>query len=410
MAKSSKTIGSIITSLATLPTELAHQIIDDLQVKDVLKLMCYDNDRVDDCIQSHPVCSAMFGFAAGPDTITKIKFAAQFYIDFFREVSPALDSKGWLKPHRLQLNIHCVEPKDYNKITVEMREAIHFELCHHWNKTDLTQFGAPDYPEPVNYPYCLPPDHSSFEDLKERWEAIKKAKAKLFQQRSSELSFAADILEANPDILKRTLDPHQVRRPNTAHMVSRLRCIADKILRAPGQRFVRSEHFSYEFFVVTPFDSVLADLLYMMGKYGILVGEKLMVDTAIDSDLAASHPASILKSARILVNGLSHFEVSRLGTPKERAAMKHSTIANPEGMFPRTGNTTWSEGQKLMHGVDVEGPYFTPHKIGSNLAFRRPDFCQWYPHDEGEKEWLGAFVEVYRYLKDLEIVALREQS
>jgi hypothetical protein len=398
-------LGSIVSSLAKVPTELAHQIIDDLRVKDVLKLLCYENDRVDACIQSHPVCIAMFELG-DPNNIAKIKFAARFYTNFFREVNPSLASEGWVttrvRTKFLLQNIHWLEPKDYKKITLEMREQIHFEICQHWAKTDLTQLGVPKYPARANYPYCLPPDHSSFEDLKERWEAIKGAKAILFKQRSSELNYAADILEANPDILKRTLDPHQVQRPNTAHLVSRLRHTADKILRAPGQRFVASEHFSYEFFPVTPFDSVLAELLHMMEKHGIVAGGQLIEYNAIDSDLAGSQSYSIRKSVRILLDGMSHFELSPLITPRKRTAMIHSSITNAEGLVPRTGNTPWSEERKLIDGVHIERPYFTPNKIGKSGAFRRPEICQWEPHGEREKDWLGAFVEVYRYLTDLE--------
>jgi hypothetical protein len=393
------TISSIVRSLATIPTELAHLIIDDLRVKDILKLLCHNDERVDACIVSHPVCRAMFGFSSDPDTLARTRFAAQFHNSFFKEVSPALSSKAGLESRWLPLNIHCIEPKNYKMIIVEMRENIRRELYLHWHQTDLTQLGAPDYPELArNSP---PQDNYSFEDMKEWWEAIKKAKAILFKQRSTELHWAANMLEANPDILKRTLDPHQERRPNTAHIVSRMRKTADKTLRAVGQRLVASEHFEYEFFEITPFDSALVELLNLMQKHNITTGDQLTVDTVVGSNLAAPHPSSIQESARIVAGGMSLFHLSPLMTPKKRSEMRHSMVTNSDGMVIRTGNTPWSEEIELMDCVNVDGPYFTPHKLGTPRAFRRPDICQWDPHNLKEEEWLEAFVEVYRYLKGL---------
>ncbi|CAG8270295.1 unnamed protein product [Penicillium salamii] len=405
MAQTFASTTSLVKSLSSLPTELAHQIIDDLRVKDILKLLGYDNERVTACIASHTVCRDLFDLTSD-ENIAKIRFAAQFYRELFREVSPPLSAEGWLEHRWLSPNIHCVALKDRDLILLEIRDHIHTELYLHWRKLDLTQLGAPDYPE-LNHHSALPPwNRFSFEDMKERWEEIKKAKAVLFKMRSSELDWASDMLEANPDILKRTLDPHQERRPNTTHIVSRMQNDSGKILRASGQKFVQVEHFKYEFFEVIPFDSALVELLAMMDKHRIVKGDQLTVNSAVDSG-AVSHPSSILESAVTLAEGMSHFDPSALMTDEKREKMREMSrlysFGSPDGIVvPRTGNTPWSGKQELVDGVKAEGPYFTPHKIGSDYTFRRPEICRWDPHGDGERKWLQAFVELYRYLKGLD--------
>jgi hypothetical protein len=41
-------------------------------------------------------------------------------------------------------------------------------------------------------------------------------------------------------------------------------------------------------------------------------------------------------------------------------------------------------------------------KYGNNIGYLRPKALYWDPHHEMEKEWLTRFVEVYRYLKNLD--------
>lgn len=400
-----RTFNSIARSLSALPTELAHQIIDDLRVKDVLRLLIYDHDRVSALVISHPVCQAMFNLTSD-ENVAKIQFAAQLYHDVFSEVHPALSADGWLQNAFLPLNIHCVNLRDRDLIVAEMRDHIHCELYLQWRKADLTRHGAPKYLE-LNEQRAPPPYNKwDFEGMRERWEAIKAAKASLFGKMSAELDWAADILKANPDILKRTLDPHQLRRSNTTHIVSRMQNDAGKILRASGQKFVVCEHFKYAFFEVIPFDSALIELLGLMEKHGLVTDDELKIEDTANSNPNVSHPSSILQSAQALVNGMARFDVSpELNTEMKKSLREMTkslgTEDNEDIVVPRTGNTPWSEKQALADDVYVEGPYFTPGKIMPTQKFIRPGRSRWDPHGEGERKWLEAFVELYRYLKEL---------
>lgn len=388
---------SIVSNIATMPTELAHQIIDDLRVWDVLKLLYYDNDRVDACIMSHPICGNMFG--ADPENLAKWKFAAHLYQDIFLAVG-----KGFVQDHcgtnYLGTNIHCIVPQKYGETWNYMKSRIHDELNIHWRKTDLTRFGAPDYSNGMEG-RNLKTFHS-FEEQRKCWHDIQKAKANLFQLRASELRWSADMLEANSDILKRTLDPTQEVRPNTAHIVSRLRHGADAIMRAPIEKFIFSEHFSYEFLGIIPFDSALDLLLHMMQKHGLVGGDQVVASNTISLTDGTSHPSSIINSLRIIIDGMPRFYISPPETAEQRANFAWRPSANKDGDLLRTGNTPWSEPLGGNERVSLEGPYFTPFKFGDNKGYSRPESLYWDPHHQMEKEWLVNFVEVYRYLKNLD--------
>ncbi|KAJ5413082.1 hypothetical protein N7465_005387 [Penicillium sp. CMV-2018d] len=379
-----------------MPTELAHQIIDDLRVWDVLKLLCYDNDRVDACMMSHPICGNMFG--ADPETLAKWKFAAHLYQDIFLAVG-----KGFVQDHcgtnYLGTNIHCIVPQKYGETWNYMKSRIHDELNIHWCKTDLTRFGAPDYSNGIE-DQNLKTFHS-FEEQKKCWHDIQKAKANLFQLRASELHWTADMLEANSDILKRTLDPTQEVRPNTAHIVSRLRHGADAIMRAPIGKFIFSEHFSYEFLGIIPFDSALDLLLHMMQKHGLVAGDEVVASNTISLTDGTSHPSSIINSVRIIIDGMPRFYISPPETAEQRAKFAWRPSANKDVDLLRTANTPWSESLGGNERVSLEGPYFTPFKFCDNKGYSRPESLYWDPHHQMEKEWLVSFVEVYRYLKNL---------
>ncbi|OQE37875.1 hypothetical protein PENCOP_c009G03288 [Penicillium coprophilum] len=375
----STALGSVILSLETIPTELAHQIIDDLRVWDVLKLLCYQNDRVDECIISHPICRIMIG--SDDQSISKIRFAATFYRDFFLKLGKSLVPDDSI----LGLNIHYPKQSNIDQVLNVMHARIHAEINEHWKIVDLTRFGASDSIFVGNW--RPPQDGYTFEAMKEHWDDIQAAKATLFGQMASELRWAADILEANPDILKRTLDPAQERRPNTAHIVSRMRQDAAKIARSPREKFVLSEHFSLVFVPVIPFDSALNEMLCLMQSQGMVMGNRVVTDGL---------PPSVTKLVHIVIRGMPRFYMSPLEM-KHLSEMKLRPTANEKGEIIRTGNTLWSEQPNTP--VSIDGSFFTPFKTGSAYHFRRLSSFYWNSHSEVEKEWLESFVELYRYLR-----------
>ncbi|KAJ5776396.1 uncharacterized protein N7511_001407 [Penicillium nucicola] len=382
------------------PTSLADRIIDDLRVWDVLRLICHDEPKINAHIMSHPVCSNMFG--ADKESLIKWKFAADFYKEIFTVAKKPMVAPTNIGKNLLGLNIHFVQPEDYSEIWDYTRDRIHDEIALHWRKADLTRFGAEDHSSlHTDQPRSLKA-YQSFEELKNCWEDIQKAKAKSFHLRSEELYWTADMLEANSDILKRTLDPEQAHRPNTAHILSRMRQSADKILRTPASKFAATEHFRYDFLGIIPFDSALDELLGMMQKHGLMEGDgSIANDTAISTG-AASHPSSVINSVQSVIDGMPKVYILPIGWPEVRSDPEHLNAALKDGDLLRTANTPWSDQFPGDGAVSFHGPHFTTPKYGTHRSFWRPKSLLLDPHPNTEKAWLVAFVEVYRYLQNLD--------
>jgi hypothetical protein len=394
-----------------MPTELAHQIIDDLRVWDVLQLLSHDNDRVDACIMSHPFCGRLF--VANPEALSEWKFATFVYKDILTAVGKPMLGPVNIGVNPLGNNILVLAKwwKESHTLVVlkieimrHMQNRIRDELTVHWRKADLTRYGAKNHSQkhedrPRDLKYC---GEFVFEELKACWDDIQKAKANLSKLRASEIYWAADMLEENSDILKRTLDPEQKRRPNIAHIVSRMRRGADKILRAPVQKFLGVEHFRYDFLGVIPFDLALDQLLFMMQKHGMMDVDDGMATNKMSSANAVSHPSSILNSVRLVIDGMPRFYILPPDWPGQRDILAQRNSAIKDGDVLRTANTPWSEPFDATKQVSLPGPHFTALKYGTHKAFWRPKSLFYEPHHEMEKEWLISFVKVYRYLKDLD--------
>ncbi|KAJ5887777.1 hypothetical protein N7495_007818 [Penicillium taxi] len=385
--KKSDILGSIVQSLEAMPTELAHQIIDDLRVWDVLKLLCYRSDRIDRCIMSHPICRTLIG--SDPETISKVRFATEF----FRHCFSKIRKRPIPENSPLYSNIHHVKGWRKNSIYSNMHARLREELTRQYKILNWSQVEG----YCGNFGYCgcmnVKSAHArfsvqrtlesgySFEEMKRDWENIQTPLAAVSGQLALELRWAADMLEANPDILKRTLDSAQKRRPNTAHIVSRMRHGAERFMRYPKARLAACEHFRYLFMPVIPFDSVLDELLDLMKTNGLLDGDKIIKD---------GFPALVTGLAEIVVRGIPHVYVS-----DDEICGLHSEYKY-DGKIQRTGNTPWNTP---IIPVTIDDAFFTPFRLCQGRNFQRQKCSRWEPHSEKEREWLKSFVELYRYLK-----------
>lgn len=379
----------IVQSMSLVPAEMVHAIIDDLRVLDVLKLLLYDDPRVTAAISSHPGCRALFGVA--PNTFCKRKELIQNYWNLAGRLGINFNT-CWFRSV-IALNVSYIESEPFESITDDLHARLFTYTKSQADVIDLNRYTVGS--KRISHI----PSTASFEQLEEYCTAVHEAKVCFFQQASGQLRRACTLLENNPDILKRTLDPEQERRPNITHLTSRMNFIADKIAKSDMQNLVHTEHYRYTFYPLTPFDSSLAELLRMMDDFDITSGSVLLVNKDGSSTHGHQHSPEIYRLVRVVIDGMAHHHTF---WPKDPDRFRRYQVANEDGDTFRTGNTPWSEQPDLILDEPVEGPFFTPHKSGTNVQWFRPsEYAGHEPFDVKEEEWVTSFVELYRYLETL---------
>ncbi|KAJ5993721.1 hypothetical protein N7451_009445 [Penicillium sp. IBT 35674x] len=370
----------IIQNLAKIPAELAFEIINDLSVWDVMKLLVANDTQVNALLLAHKECKFLGNDA---ETQAKTRERIKIYLDLETNI-PMLhyrpDHMGWMYTTLIRHINHWARWKNWPDLTSSMHVYIH-ETLHNWPKLDLNRYAV--IPIPANDVF------SSLEQFTERGQALQLAKTNFEDQCTSQLQRAATLLEDNPDILKKTLDPEQKRRPNTAHIVSQLRSDATRFFR-PHKRhpFANIEFFRYEFFPLIPFDEALVKLLDWMKEFEIGADDQLC-------NPESRHPPSILEAARVVIDGMPVFYDS---IPVDRAETARRVATNEKGEFLRTVKTPWSQ-EPTSWLQEVYMPSFTPHKLGRTAMYRRNAGLK--PHDKEEEQWLVSFIDLYRYLEAL---------
>ncbi|KAK2762737.1 hypothetical protein FQN54_000911 [Arachnomyces sp. PD_36] len=248
-------------------------------------------------------------------------------------------------------------------------------------------------------------DHSKWSNIKARWEEIQTVQARMNAGRVEQLKQAADLLEANPDILKQSNDPAQKRRPNIPHQTNRMNATLDLISRSliirdpnPG-----ASYFRYLRFPVVPFDDALnevAEALVMRGWCG-QQDQSTMKESKDSDDAKAENNdvASIRSHVETLINGAGSLHIY---SPQEPGSLPEAQPDNEApGWTLRVPSLT-----RTIDGVDQSVEMDSPKpRFEHKQGFRQPERpCRtqvraWAPHDEKELEWLKAFVEVYRFLE-----------
>lgn len=379
----------IVQSLSLIPTEMAHAIIDDLRVLDVLNLLVYDDPRVTAAISSHPGCQALIGVA--PDTFCKRTELIKNYWDLACRVG--IGFYGFWYRSVIGLNVNCAELQHLPSITDDLHARLLKYVKDQTSVVDLNRFtvGSKGISQVTST--------SCFAQLEECCTAVRAAKIHFFEQASGQLRRACTLLENNPDLLKRTLDPDQKRRPNTAHITARMNFVADKIAKSNLQNLVHTEYYRYTFFPLIPFDSSLAELLRMMDNFDITAGGVLLLNKDGASACGRQHTPVVHHLARVVIDGMAYHHTF---WPKDPDRYRHFQVTNENGDTFRTGNTPWSEQLDLIMDELVQGPFFAPHKFGTIKQWFRPrEYAGCEPFDDKEEEWLTSFVELYRYLETL---------
>ncbi|KAJ5475031.1 hypothetical protein N7539_008097 [Penicillium diatomitis] len=381
--------GEIVRSLSLMPTEMAHAIIEDLRVFDVLNLLVCDDPRVTAAISSHRGCQAVFGTA--PGTFCERKELIKKYWALANRIGSG-SINFWYRSV-IAFNVNCAGLQHLPSILDDLHAHVLEYIKDQTSVVNMNRFTVSSK--------GIPPvtSASSVAQLEECCTAIREAKTHFLEKASGQLRRACILLENNPDLLKRTMDPDQKPRPNTAHIVARMNFVADKISQSNLQDPVHTEYYRYTFFPVSPFDSSLAELLQMMDHFDIIGGGELLLNKDGSSACKWQHAPAVHGLARVVIDGMAYHHNF---WPKDQGQYRNSQVVNKKGDTFRTGNTPWSQQLDLILDESVRGPFFAPHKLGTMKQWNRPRECAGCePFDDKEEEWLTSFVELYRYLEAL---------
>jgi len=388
----------LVIGLAKLPVELAHQIIGDLLVYDVLKLLWYDDPTVVELIKSHPHYKIILGDNEKKSLQTKnsikslISLHAQ--LDFFAQLDGSLyrPRGGPLASNAQAITFDGLRRWTLSDIARDIKSPAKALLLEQFLTTPLDRYvDRSVYPNGVPNPRLC----ETVEELERCISAVKHAKTRMIQRSTDQLYFAANILEKNPDLLKRTLDPEQKRRANIAHVVNRMRKTADKTKSRNWRSFTPNEHFSYEFFPVIPYDSALVELLRNLEKHGLSSGKESRLLSDEEQSPQTSHSQSIKDQIDFLMEGMPFYFTDVPFFPIQNIKAANPPVTDDKGDVFRTKNTFTSE--------DNDDAYFAVHNVLPSLCYKRPTYPRpLEPCDDREERWLTSFVDVYRYLENLE--------
>ncbi|KAJ5225805.1 hypothetical protein N7468_007030 [Penicillium chermesinum] len=394
-------IPSIAKGLSSVSTEVAVGILNDLRIREVVLLMLQYNPAVDAALLAHDHIRALLG--ENSDELASTRRKLQDWVDLAKEA---------------QVHLFPLYGSAHYWISSLVWKTIHERS----SAADLQQYAtAPIPPISIN---------ASAAAVREHWRAFELAKRNRTNQCAAQIRWAADLLERNPDILKRTLDPAQVRRPNLEHILNRMRRTASKMVRPSDRyKFTTAEYFRYPFSILIPFDEALAILCERMERHGITASDQLLDNLKTEPSGDKFLPIKAL--AQCVIDGMPYFYNSRASDLKPFGKGSHlegprkdfvssdqinldaaatlgvlqisdkRSMPNNGTKLPRTQGTPWSE--ETARNGEMDRPSFTPHKPGNNLA-RKPQPIKFGYHalDKREETWLESFVVLYRHLEELD--------
>ena len=415
----------IADDLAKVPAEIACQILDDVRIWDVLCLVCVDNPNVNRSIRAHIWYGKIF---QADEDVSKVRDVTLVYRDFTRQMriaSAPYDSILARSARYTSIGGNGLQGPVFSHTIVNYMTArvlLVLDGMEPWQRAVLG----------------LPGPTWSFESLQVRWQKIQEAQAALNQKKHSQLMRAADLLEANPDLLKLAADPSQTRRANTGHIVTRMRQVAAKLSRSHVlPRRVRKSgayYFRYAFFPVAPFDQCIQSVLErLVEKRGAI--DLRLPSSTLSPELGENAGAHHLQT---FLNGLPQIytELYLSGEPPgsssdgQRRRVESALVSELRLSAEDPASKTEEEGRRKNHSPSGQvtriarhgDPYdLEAHSVSSQadiegLGVYTPlwadrlwcsgvssDCGGWWPQDGREIEWLEAFVRVYRTLHGGEI-------
>ncbi|KAH8692010.1 hypothetical protein BGW36DRAFT_386813 [Talaromyces proteolyticus] len=416
----------IVKKLATTPPEIVCEILQDLRFWDVLRLIAHDNPSVNYSVMSHPWYGKVF--KQSMDLLAPMKETTRTYWDFGREMrwklapldSPLALSAGFeSQAHRSRPDLYPLFTQQHDNywhdadIGHQYTVIINYmklRIANYLNSLDGLQFKLLPYYS--NEPHALLVERLDLDidGLKRRWIEYKRAQSNLMTQRARQLTRAADLLEANPDILKLASDPSQQRRKSLGHIIQNMRGIAQKMLQGS---MIRGDAncgrcYFFVYFPVVPFDACLRIVLKNIKAH------RKNGSSGVYSEGSSQDENEKKGPIEVFLAGLSSIYTGRhkwLWTIHDAPVkkMQYTEFTNPE-RIPRVmdGDNPYDPQQdpctselnyeqlKFVSGYTKFYRFLLSQKT---VALRDNIQMAWDKHDDRELEWLEAFVKVYRLVQ-----------
>lgn len=395
---------SSVQKLKDTPPEIVHYVLDDLRLCDILKLASCNEKSLDYSIMSHPVCRKVFH--DNFENLYSVREIFRFHQDVCRALRrPQAPSDSILSLGILSLpNAQKTLERYGDRHSEDENSLADYKVISRYILTRLENMLSI---RPLQYavlvPYAKQPENlyshlynASFSNLKVFWEEFQAMQKEANSLRTSQLRRAANLLEANPDILKQRNDPGQERRPNLQHILNRMNAAADRYSRLLISRDINhgSSYFRYLRFPVVPFDAALDFVAEMLVKKHGLTAQFKQLD--LEESDKSKDLSPISNHVNTLLNGT---KVKELPENEDSQPESESERKAPFWTLHAPSLTVSTDGSNSDAQSKPQKPFFT-HIEGARQPETRPNtqlFMAWLPYHERELQWLEAFVQVYRY-------------
>ncbi|KAF4632656.1 hypothetical protein G7Y89_g5478 [Cudoniella acicularis] len=387
-------------NLSRLPPETIHQIIDDLPIVNVLKILSHNDAYLNDCILSH------IGYQKILPSLVEAADMTEYFI-LHREICQFLNKAlaGEQSPCGSSYMYQT-----YAKASRHSRDNLQENLRNGFKNQINATVGLNDVQKailapygPQQYPIVL---GDSYQNLVTLWKWTKSAILNINAVKAQQRNKIADLISKYPGkiMLKKPQDPSQAGpRFNTEHISKWFRDAAKRSLqnrKIPKKGTGRCYH-ALELIELIPYDRCLWSFLGTLERYPPENPEldfteefqKMSLDGKEKLLKTYKYPEEIAAKLKVVMDGLMYVYTR-----------------SPLLVIPRI---RWPTKEEV--GVPLyKKPFFfvdtTPHdRDGSDEAHQ----CfgrRIRPHDEREYEWLEGFLEVLAWMEENPDLKIKKQG
>ncbi|KAF8644231.1 hypothetical protein AX16_008586 [Volvariella volvacea WC 439] len=409
---------AVARRLTTLPAEVVHQVLNDLDVIKVLEIVCSNNHpHIDHSVQSHRQLSRLLP----PQKFAKIKEAFTLYHEICRSRRPPLH------PHINALKRDAAAilsgQSDDQDVLSQILNAIRGEL----------ELFTPHLPHLSKFAAVLPAFEicnslTEVSDLRAHWDAIHGAEVSLNQTKSAQLNRLADLIIAYPGYLKSISDNSQEPRNNPQHQARMLREAGQRMLKPQlADRQIMSAHiFGQRRFPLVPYDRYLKLFLRVIEKFPLEAPKNILTGRP-KYELVYKWPGEVADDINKIIQGLPYVyegeEVDIVGAKKADEAMEQAEDEEQEEQEQQEDKAAEKTEEEEEKDEEDKGPgqllrtkytKYSHAPVRKSRGHHQPCFVglgrpTWdlqrgdgvMPLEEKEFEWLEAFLRVCKHMSGL---------